>query len=295
MTVSAFPYVGGKSELAPWIVDHLPDHDCYVEPFAGSASVLLGKPRSNVEVLNDLDGDVVHFFETVRDQGDELREHVRDIPYSRQLYDEWADEFYAGYRPDDPIERAARWLYLRYAAFGGKYGRKTGFKRPSVKNHSPPSKVWLKVPDRVTAVRDRLQGVAIECTDALELLETYDSPKTAAYCDPPYIEAPSDYYVEDGIDHAQLEATLQRLECRAIVSYAELPEAFRDGWHVRNRDYTNRARRGDTGEWNHDAIERICMDYDPEATPSFVNQRQRQQKLTADGGFTPDSEGGGDP
>ena len=72
MSLSAFPYVGGKTILAEWIIDQLPSHTVYVEPFGGSASVLLNKPRSNVEVYNDLDGDVVQFFEVARERPDEL-------------------------------------------------------------------------------------------------------------------------------------------------------------------------------------------------------------------------------
>lgn len=28
---SAFPYPGGKGRYADWIIDHFPDHECYVE------------------------------------------------------------------------------------------------------------------------------------------------------------------------------------------------------------------------------------------------------------------------
>lgn len=286
-SLSAFPYVGGKSELASWIISHLPDHRCYVEPFAGSASVLLNKPRSKVEVLNDLDGDVVQFFDTVRERGDELREYIRFIPYSRELYDRWADEFYDGYRPDDPIERAGRFVYLRYSSFGGKYGRKTGFKRASHLNQQPPGKTWTNVPNRVDAICDRLRGVEIECLDALEIIDRYDGPNTVFYCDPPYLECRSDYYAETDIDHAALESALRTGEGEAIVSYGAVPDAYGDGWFVRDRDYTQRARRGATGEWKEDAVERLCLTFDPDATPSFVDVSHRQETLAIANGGAP--------
>lgn len=279
MTLSIFPYVGGKSELAQWIIDHLPDHSCYVEPFAGSASVLVNKPRSKVEVLNDLDGDVVQFFEVCRDHGDKLAEFVRDVPYSRELYNRWADEFYNGKRVDDPIERAGRWVFLRYTSFGGIYGTKSGFKRASHLNKRGPAKIWQQVPDRVKVCRDRFRGVNIECIDALELIERYDGPETVFYCDPPYADIETDYYATGEFGHGEFGSVLSGIEGLAIVSYADLPSEFKNGWHIIERDYTRRARRGATGEWNEDSIERICLNFDPDSVSKFVDANHRQETL----------------
>ena len=70
----ALRYHGAKWRAASWIVACLPeDHDSYIEPFGGSAAVLLNKPRSPIEVYNDLDGEVVNFFRI-------LRERPEDIP-----------------------------------------------------------------------------------------------------------------------------------------------------------------------------------------------------------------------
>jgi len=55
-------YIGGKSQLAKLIVARLPTHTAYVEPFAGGAKVFFYKPRSKVEIINDLDGELVNFY-----------------------------------------------------------------------------------------------------------------------------------------------------------------------------------------------------------------------------------------
>src|SRR5206468_7641750 len=72
MINSPFKWVGGKSRLRKHIIDMLPAHTCYVEPFAGAAWVLFGKPPSDVEILNDIDQELVNFFRVVKYKPHEL-------------------------------------------------------------------------------------------------------------------------------------------------------------------------------------------------------------------------------
>lgn len=53
------PYFGGKITLGPAIAAMLPAHGHYVEPFCGSLAVLLAKPPSAHETVNDLDGELM--------------------------------------------------------------------------------------------------------------------------------------------------------------------------------------------------------------------------------------------
>ena len=76
----ALRYFGSKWRLTPWIIEHFAPYDVYVEPFAGGAGVLLRKPPSALEVYNDLDGEVVNFFDVLRNETDEL---IRRIDLTR--------------------------------------------------------------------------------------------------------------------------------------------------------------------------------------------------------------------
>ena len=54
---SILNYPGAKWGLAKTIVELMPKHRSYLEPFFGSGAVLFNKPPSAIETVNDLDGD----------------------------------------------------------------------------------------------------------------------------------------------------------------------------------------------------------------------------------------------
>ena len=64
--VAPFPWFGGKSRAAGPVWAALGDVDNYVEPFAGSAAMLLARPHQpRVETINDADGFVANFWRAV--------------------------------------------------------------------------------------------------------------------------------------------------------------------------------------------------------------------------------------
>lgn len=63
-----FPWFGGKSRVAPDVWARFSDVPNYVEPFAGSMAVLLGRPvkhAAKIETVNDLDGFVANFWRSI--------------------------------------------------------------------------------------------------------------------------------------------------------------------------------------------------------------------------------------
>jgi DNA adenine methylase len=62
-----FPYFGSKYDVADVVWESLGDPANYVEPFAGSLAVLLGRPHAGkVETVNDYSGLVVNFWRAVQ-------------------------------------------------------------------------------------------------------------------------------------------------------------------------------------------------------------------------------------
>ena len=72
-----FPYFGGKSLACETVWAALGDPENYVEPFAGSAAMLLGRPNvGKVETINDADGFVANFWRAVSLDAAEVARNV---------------------------------------------------------------------------------------------------------------------------------------------------------------------------------------------------------------------------
>lgn len=177
-------YFGGKWLLAPWVIANLPVHRIYCEPFGGAASVLLLKPRSFSEVVNDLDGEIVNLFRVLQDRStfEELSRKLRYTPFARE-------EFEAAYRTsDDPVERARQTLirsWMGHSSTGAH--RVTGFRTNIIQTRrSSPAADWRKWLDHLDRYRDRLQGVCLEHRPAIDVMRGHDAPTTLFYVDPPY-------------------------------------------------------------------------------------------------------------
>lgn len=77
---------GAKWSIAERIINMMPEHKIYIEPFFGSGAVFFNKSSCNLEILNDLDNEVVNLFKVIRDYPEELANKIYFTPYSREEY-----------------------------------------------------------------------------------------------------------------------------------------------------------------------------------------------------------------
>jgi DNA adenine methylase len=263
MSRSVFPYYGGKTRYAPRLIELMPDHRVYVEPFGGSASVLLSKPQSYIEVLNDHDEHVVTFFRVLRNRREDLEEWLDAAPYARATHHRWTRQFYG----DDPlpadlsdVQLAGRWFTLRHTQYASSVAGVSGFSTPG--HRSEASALRANV-DRLDDVAERFSEVHLECDDWQAVVCRYDETDAFHYLDPPYVGNEADYGVPE-FDHTRLVDCLAQREGYWMLSYRELPEALApEPYHLRTL-----AGR-DTAAGSKDATERVVMNYDPEAVDSF--------------------------
>lgn len=174
-------YPGAKWRLAKWIIEQMPEHKVYLEPFFGSGAVLFNKEPVGIETINDIDGRVVNLFRVIRNRPDELGWLIEYTPWAR-------DEYLASYaETGDELEDARRFLVRCWQAFATRTGYKTGWRHSAQGHCSNMPEQWSRVPDRIDAVARRLKHVQIENMDATKLIKKHSHPNVLIYADPPYI------------------------------------------------------------------------------------------------------------
>ncbi len=203
--------------MAKKICERIPEHTCYVEVFAGGASVFFKKDASSSEVLNDLDKDLVTLYRVVKHHPEELYRQYKFSLVSRAEF-----EREQKVNPDTltDIQRAARYLFLQKSAFGGKvitqsFGTNTTQK---------PRFNLLTLEATLEAAWRRLINVQIECKDFRDLIPRYDRPHTFFFLDPPYwrIDGYRYNFVEQ--DFLDLRDVLAGVKGKFLMTINDTPE-----------------------------------------------------------------------
>ena len=248
-----FAYYGGKTTLAPQIVDLLPAHRHYVEPFAGSLAVLLAKPPAPFETVNDLDGKLMTFWRVLRNSPEDLMRVCALTPHSR-------GEYMAARALDGAEDlELARQVWTCLTQGRGNTLRTTGWRH----FQNPGARGPTSMPDYLTGYVQRMRGaaarlahVSLEARTAIEVITDYGKhAEVCIYADPPYLgstRSSRQYSVEMSHDteHQDLADALRA--CRASVVLSGYPSALYDelyaGWHrTEISAYTGQGNHTDVG------------------------------------------------
>lgn len=253
------PWIGGKRRLADTLIPRFPAHSCYCEVFAGGAALFFTRHPAEVEVLNDINGDLVNLYRVVKHH---LEEFVRQFKWalsSRQVF-KWLQDTPPETLTD--VQRAARFYYLQQSAFGGKVSGQTW----GTATTAPPVNL-LRIEETLSAAHLRLSAAYIEQLDWLACIERYDRPHTLFYLDPPYWETEG-YGVDFGWEQYELMAErLARLKGKAIVSLNAHP-AILDAFGRYQTELLDIAYTVGGGDKAVDRKEVIIYSWDREAEPA---------------------------
>jgi len=217
-----FKYMGGKAKLAKTIVEYIPQHKVYVEPFFGAGAVFFAKEPSKIEIINDKDNNVYNFFKQLRENFDALMHYLKNMEYSERLYQD-CKTISKTFKEANDVYRAALFFFNAYISFGGKINGGFSYGKTRVLTLTV-QKAINRLPD----IKERLLNALIHNRDYTFILEKYDSPDTFFYLDPPYRNT-SKYLCH--INHDEFYNRIKMLQGKWILSEyltPELQEIFAD-------------------------------------------------------------------
>jgi len=274
-------WIGGKSFIADWIVSFFPPHRVYVEVFGGGASVLFAKEPSDVEVYNDINGDLVNFFKVLRDRTDELKQYLDLTPMSRQLFYE-AKEMLKEGKCRDEVERAALFLYVNCASVNGvgSFSSRVSSTRLSV-----AKKLRGKV-DMLYEYAERFKEVIIENLDFKQVIKQYDGEDTLFYVDPPYMfskklhtkSSDRDYYGTGWgwTKHVELADMLKNIRGKFVLSYYPYSDVYtlypQKDFHYETKEVVRFSVKVNKGFSKPKATELLIMNFNPKEEKRGLEQ-----------------------
>ena len=275
---SVIKWHGGKSYLAPWIIEHFPEHIHYVEPFFGGGAVLFAKPvewvEGHGEVVNDLNRELINFWGVLQDRlaFERMARILQATPFSQDEFDsavtasKQREELFDGRIPGG-VDRAARAVDFFIRCRQSMSGRFDSF-APLTRNRTrggmnEQASAWLSAIDKLPEVHARLKRVVILNSDALDVIRQQDGPNTLFYLDPPYLHetrtTTGEYQHEMTVEqHGELLKLLGTIKGKFLLSGypSGLYEmaAEHHGWHFASREIDNKSGKGESKQSREECL-----------------------------------------
>lgn len=208
-------YYGGKQKLCLKIIQMIPEHNLYCEPFFGGGAVFFAKDKSPVEVINDSNREVVNFYRVAQSDFVSLEKEIRITLHSRDLHRK-ASVIYNNPDMFSDIKRAWALWTLATQSFSSIVDGSWGY---DIAKNATSKKIKNRRESFSEEYAIRLQDVQIECTDAIRIIESRDSKDAFFYLDPPYFNSDCGHY--DGYtkdDFELLLKTCSRLKGKFLLS-----------------------------------------------------------------------------
>lgn len=233
-------YPGSKWNIASQLVEMIPEHHSYVEPFFGSGAVLFSKMPSAIETINDLDAEVINLFRCIQNDSEKLARLVMTTPFSREKYeDTYKLDVWELMMPNEPYHKALRFLIQCWQGHGFRTnGSKVGWKNDVIgRERAYALWNWYRLPKWIIDIAERFRKVQIENRPAVDVINRFNYENVFMYLDPPYVlktRTGRQYMHEmSDLDHEELLRVIVNSKAKIMISgyESELYEEYLRKWH----------------------------------------------------------------
>ena len=262
--------IGAKTKVRGQLYHYFPEHTTYVEPFMGTAGVLIGKPKSNLEITGDKEWESYNFYKILQERPEDFWDNYwKSYKHMINMGEEHGRIFFEAYKDTlnlsniPNLELAVAYYFVNKLAMNGIFRRnKTGKVNSSycqtIKGRGFMDRHWFDL------VLERIKEVQFLHEDYSVTIRK-QIPGAFTFVDPPYRECKTTY---NGVkftdaDHELLKDMLE-VHCdkwMLTINDDEWVRGLYKGYNFCSWDVNYSCSQTPSGRGNHPEL--IITNYDP--------------------------------
>ena len=213
-----FAYYGGKQAVAGRLVPMIPEHELYVELFAGGLAVFFKKTNAKLNVVNDLNSLISNLYSVLSASTEVFEEFVHRVKWrvqSKDIYkyhEKWYKDFTKYSRENESwfnipnIEAAVNYYYYIQNSFNQQIN--TGL--------SDKTSNWnTNLVERLWEIRRKFDKVIVENLTYEKVVKKYHERENSFwFVDPPYVVTGTVPYYQFNFtdeDHKKLHFEMNKI------------------------------------------------------------------------------------
>lgn len=224
---------GGKKDEIKHFLEYIPeDYDTYLEPFVGGGALFFYLKPENA-VINDVHSELIDFYKSIKNgNSDDVYEFMKCNPNNEETYYK-----VRSFVPDDTLDNAKRFYYLRKTCFRGmlRYNSKGEFNIPygrykTCNYEELKNKNYEELLKRTVILNDSFERI----------FENYNCSENFMFLDPPYDSEFTDYgYCSFGKEEQKKLANCfkeTKIRCLMIIGKTEFIQELYKGYIIGEYD-----------------------------------------------------------
>lgn len=197
--------IGAKTRIRERLYPYFPKHLNYFECFLGTGGILIGKPKSKIEIVSDLNPQIINYYQVMQTQSDNFWQGIQRTLKSIESLDEkhWKECFlqWRDYLTMDvltandltKLNQAVCAYFVNKTCFNGilRFNAK-GYCNSSFGQTFKGRGFFTR--DWFYQVVDRVKDVTFECCDFTNIIYKFQQKSFSfLFADPPYRECQTTY------------------------------------------------------------------------------------------------------
>ena len=203
---------GNKYTARHIILKYIPESKIYIEPFLGSGAIFFSKPKSSINILNDLNKPSIDILKLIKKAPNDKSLYPSDLNTISKLQ---------AFIKKDYTDIPSQITKYRITQMSGFMGQPLIGNKKVMLNHNPYNTI-----EHIELYKDKLKGTKLLNQDYAKVIKDYDSKDAFIYLDPPYeitLSNKESGYAGGEFDFKRLEKVLKGVKGQFLMSLNDSP------------------------------------------------------------------------